>query len=211
MNIHLQQPVVRRGPAVSEAQAVVFMVHGRDQTTEYVLNLVDRIQLPDVHYVAPQAAQNSWYPVGFMKEIAENEPYLSYALDCYEQRISELVAEGIPKSKIVLLGFSQGACLTAEFAVRRPERYGGIIVYTGGVIGPDGTKWNSQGSFQNTPVFLGSSDVDEWVPEQRIHDTAAIFNKLGAQTKTVIYKGMGHEINDDEIDFARELIRNVKG
>ncbi len=210
MNIHLQQQVVTRGVPVLDAKAVVFMVHGRNQTTDYVMDLVERINLPDVHYLAPQAAENSWYPKGFMEEISENEPYLSNSLDCYEQRISELVNLGIPKSKLILLGFSQGACLTAEYVLRNPERYGGVILYTGGVIGPPLTDWNRGGFLNGTPIFLGSSDVDEWVPEHRIHETANLFEKMGANTKTVIYKGMGHLINDEEIDFARGIIRNVQ-
>ncbi|WP_404328549.1 alpha/beta hydrolase [Mesobacillus maritimus] len=210
MNIHLQQPVVTRGVPLMNAKAVVFMVHGRNQTTDYVMNLVDRLNLPDVHYVAPQAAENSWYPKGFMENLSENEPYLSNSLDCYEHRISELAELGIPKSKMILLGFSQGACLTAEYVLRNPERYGGVILYTGGIIGPLGTDWNMRGSLNGTPVFLGSSDVDEWVPEHRIHETANLFEKMGANTKTVIYKGMGHLINDAEIDFARGIIRNVQ-
>lgn len=209
MNIHLQQPIVTRGVPLSEAKAVAIMVHGRNQTTEYVLNLVDRLNLSDVHYLAPQAAGNSWYPKGFMEKLEENEPYLSDSLACYEQRMNELVNQGIPKSQIILLGFSQGACLTAEYAIRNPDRYGGIILYTGGIIGPPGTDWSTTGSFSGTPVFLGSSDVDEWVPEHRIHETASHFEKLGARTEKVIYQGMGHLINDEEIEYGREIFRQV--
>jgi len=210
MNIHLQQPVVTRGVPLRDAKAVVFMVHGRNQTTHYVMDLVERINLPDVHYVAPQAAENCWYPKGFMEEISENEPYLSDSLECYAQRISELVNLGVPKSKLILLGFSQGACLTAEYVRRNPERYGGVVLYTGGIIGPSGTNWDMGGSLNGTPVFLGSSDEDEWVPEHRIHETANLFEKMEANTKIVIYKGMGHLINDEEIDFAKDIIRNVQ-
>jgi len=210
MNIHLQELVVTRGESVADCSAVVMMVHGRNQTTDDILELVDRINLPGVHYLAPQAAGKSWYPSGFMAALEDNEPYLTYALECYHTRISELLAQGIPRTKLVLLGFSQGACLTAEYAVRNPGRYGGIVLYTGGVIGPEGTQWNQAGSFQGTPVFLGSSDTDSWVPESRVHETAHIFKQMGAETTTRIYKGMEHIINDDEVEFARRLIQQVQ-
>lgn len=145
-----------------------------------------------------------------MEELSANEPNLSYALECYHLRVAELLAQGIPKSRLVLLGFSQGACLTAEYAVRHADRYGGIVLYTGGVIGPEGTKWEYGGSFKGTPVFLGSSNVDDWIPEARVHETAAIFKRMGADTTTRIYKGMEHIVNDDEIAFARRLIQQVQ-
>lgn len=210
MNIHLKQPVVKRGAPIEEARAVVIMVHGRNQTTEYVLDLADRINLSDVHYVAPQAAENSWYPSGFMAALSDNEPHLSYALDCYHKQVSELLEQGVPKHKLVLLGFSQGACLTAEYAVRHPDKYGGIVLYTGGVIGPNGTKWNHGGSFQGTPAFLGSSDIDDWVPEPRVHETATVLKQMGADVTACIYKGMDHLVNDDEIAFARRIIQQVQ-
>ncbi|MGG2198961.1 MULTISPECIES: alpha/beta hydrolase [Paenibacillus] len=210
MNIHLQQPVVTRGVPLDKSSAVVMMMHGRNQTTNDILELADRISLPDVHYVAPQAAGNSWYPNGFMSPLNDNEPYLSFALDCYHTRISELLEQGIPVTKLVLLGFSQGACLTAEYAVRRPGRYGGIVLYTGGVIGPEGMQRNVEGSFLDTPVFLGSSDIDGWVPEQRVLETAALYKQMGADTEARIYKDMDHIVNDDEIAFARALIRQVQ-
>lgn len=210
MNSHLEQPVIRRGVPLKESRAAVIMMHGRNRTTEDILGLVDRINLPEVHYLAPQAAENSWYPSGFTAPLEENEPYLSDALDCCHARVSMLVEQGVPKSKIIWLGFSQGACLTAEYTVRHPDEYGGIVLYTGGVIGPGGTTWNKGGSFQGTPVFLGSSDIDSWVPESRVHATAAVFKQMGAKTTTEIYKGMDHLINDEEVMHARRMIERVQ-
>lgn len=210
MNIHLEQPVVTAGPPLEESTAVVLLYHGRGQTTGYVLELAERINVPDVHYVAPQAAENSWYPAGFMEERSKNEPYLQYALDSYHERVTELLAKGVAKERLILLGFSQGACLTAEYAYRNPDRYGGIILYTGGLIGPPETQWNKEGSFGGTPVFLGSSDNDSWVPESRVHTTDDVFKRMDAEITKRIYKGMGHEVNDDEIVFARKLIQKVQ-
>jgi phospholipase/carboxylesterase len=209
MNIHLKQRVITRGVTLAESSAAVMMVHGRTQTTNDILELADRIDLPGVHYLAPQAADNSWYPSGFMAPLADNEPSLSYALESYHARVSDLLKQGIPKTRLVLLGFSQGACLTAEYAVRHPGRYGGIVLFTGGVIGPVGTEWVNSGSFQGTPVFLGASDIDSWVPEPRVLETGFVFKQMGADTTTRIYKGMGHIVNDEEIEFARKMIKQV--
>lgn len=209
MNVHLEQPLYHAGVSLEKCKALVMLVHGRHQTAQYMLSLVDRINMPQVHYVALQAANNSWYPQKFMAPLEQNEPHLRFALETYHTHITQLVQQGIAKSKIVLLGFSQGACLTAEYAVRHADRYGGILLFTGGVIGPEGTRWNYEGEFKGTPIFLGCSDQDEWVPEHRVHETAEIFKRMGADTTVKIYKGMGHIINDDEIEQARNILGQV--
>lgn len=211
VNTHMEQPAITRGASLAECRAIALLVHGRNQTTSDILEIAERIALPAVHYVALQAAGNSWYPLSFMAAITDNEPYLSQALECYDARVTELLANGVPRTKLVLLGFSQGACLTAEYAVRHAaDRYGGIVLYTGGVIGPAGTQWEYGGSLQNTPVFLGSSDIDDWVPEARVRETEAVFRRMGADTTLRIYQGMDHVVNDDEIAFARWLLQRVQ-
>lgn len=209
MNPHLKEKVIRRGTPLKDSKAIVILVHGRGQTAETMFELIERMNLTDTHYILPQAADNSWYPYGFMKTLSENEPYLSYSLECYQNWLNELFEQNISPKMIVLLGFSQGACLTAEYAVRNPQRYGGIILLTGGVIGPEGTSWEKNGSFDGTPVFLGSSDVDEWVPEKRVHESADIFLEMGGNVIKRIYKGRDHVVNDDEISFARKIIQNI--
>jgi len=192
-----------------KAIAVVMVIHGRNQTTDYSIELIKRLNLPQVHCIAPQAAENSWYPNGFMAQIEENEPHLSYALESYRVRISQVLARGIDQEKLVLIGFSQGACLTAEYVYRNHGRYGGVVLFTGGLIGPKGISWDISGDLQGTPVFLGSSDVDEWVPEDRVLETAEVFKQMEAKVKTTIYKDMDHTVNDIEIEEARKIIRNV--
>lgn len=209
VNSHLSQPAAVRGAPVADCRAVVLMVHGRNQTSDDMLALADKINVGHVHYVAPQANGNSWYPYGFMEEISKNEPYVSDALACMDMRIADVVNAGVPRSNIVLLGFSQGACLLAEYAVRHPDRYGAIILYTGGLIGPAGTSWKTEGSFRKTPVFMGSSDIDSWVPEVRVLETAAIYKKMDAEVTLRIYKGMDHIVNDEEIAFAQNMIGDL--
>lgn len=208
-NVHLATPPVTRGAPLAACSAVAVMVHGRNQTVDYMWDLAERIDLPDVHYVALQAAGHSWYPSGFMADTTENEPFLGHALEAFDARIQELLASGVPRTKMVLLGFSQGACLTAEYAVRYARRYGGIVLYTGGVIGPPGTQWVFPGSFQDTPVFLGTSDPDDWVPVRRVRETEVVFRAMKAATTLRIYPGMGHVVNDEEIDWARTLLQRV--
>lgn len=184
-------------------------MHGRGHSPEIILELADRIDLPSFTYIAPTAANNSWYPSGFMDKFENNEPYLSYALEAYNQLVTDLLSKGTAREKIVLMGFSQGACLTAEYAVRHAARFGGVVIFTGGLIGPPGTHWDYEGSFEGTPVFLGSSDVDAWVPLERVQQSTVIFKKMGADVTQCIYPGMDHLVNDDEIAFARAIMERI--
>jgi predicted esterase len=146
-----------------------------------------------------------------MTEREQNEPGLSSALQVLSRLVADVLAKGIASDHLVLLGFSQGACLTAEFAVRNPRRYGGVIVYSGGLIGPPGTRWDHRGRFDGTPVFLGCSDVDAHIPQARVDESASVFERMGAAVTRRIYPGMGHLVNDDEIAFARTLLAELAG
>lgn len=185
------------------------MVHGRNAAPRNILDLVPHIDHPGFTYLAPAAAGNTWYPYSFMADMDSNQPGLASGLSVLASVVAQVQAGGIPTHRIVLLGFSQGACLTAEFAVRHADRYGGIIVYSGGLIGPAGTAWPYEGSFAGTPVFLGCSDVDGHVPKTRVDESAGVFTRMGADVTKRIYPGMGHLVNEDEIAFARTLMRGV--
>jgi predicted esterase len=206
MDPHAGLPVVEEGEPLGQGRAAVIMVHGRNAAPQNILDLVPRLDRPHLTYLAPTAANRTWYPHSFMAEIASNEPGLSSALGAVAALLARVEAAGIPRSRIVLLGFSQGACLAAEFAVRHASRLGGILIFSGGVVGPPGTEWRSPGQFAGTPVFLGCSDRDSHVPESRVRDSAAVFGRMGADVTTRIYPGMGHLVNDDEIAFAQGLL-----
>ena len=206
MQPHSGQRIVTMGAPVGQGKGVVVMVHGRGAAPENILDLVPRLDRPEFSYVAPAAANNSWYPYSFLADTANNEPWLSSALAMLKALVEDIVSNGMPRSRILLLGFSQGACLTCEFAVRNAARYGGVIAYTGGLIGPPGTTWDYNGSFDDTPVFLGSSDVDSHVPKSRVDESAAVFTRMGAAVIERIYPGMGHIVNDDEISFTQRLL-----
>jgi phospholipase/carboxylesterase len=214
---HFGQPVATAGAPLGQGRAVVIMIHGRGAGPANILSLAPEFgrslgsarDRPEVTYLAPAATNGTWYPYSFLADREMNEPYLSSALRVVGELVDHVTAAGIPKHKILLLGFSQGACLSSEFAVRNAARYGGILIYSGGVIGPAGTTWNEPGSFDGTPVFLGCSDVDAHVPKARVDESAAIFTRMGATVTKRIYPGMGHLVNEEEIEFTKKLIDEV--
>ena len=208
---HAGQPVVRAGVPLASARVAVITVHGRGAGPANILDLVPRIGHPGVCYLAPAASGGTWYPKSFLAPIPENEPGISSGISVVHALIEEVIATGIPADRVVLLGFSQGGCLTSTAAQRRPDRYGGVIVFSGGLIGPPGTVWDEEGSFRSTPVFFGCSDTDAHVPEGRVRESATVFERMGAAVTTRIYPGMGHLVNDDEASFARDLLARLAG
>jgi len=206
---HAGQPVGTAGVPLRECRGAVIMVHGRNAGPPNILDLVPRLDQPGIAYLAPAAANRAWYPYSFMAERASNEPGLSSGLSVLAHLVAQIEAAGVPKHRVMLLGFSQGACLTAEFAMRNPARFGGVIVFSGGLIGPAGTIWGQTGGFDGTPAFFGCSDVDSHVPKSRVDESAEVFSRLGAAVTKRIYPGMGHLVNDDEIEFARALLRDL--
>ena len=209
MKPHGTQPLVTAGVALEESHAAVIMVHGRGAGPENILDLRPRLNRPAFTYLAPAAAGNTWYPFSFMADTAKNEPGLSSGLQVLDDLVNSVVASGVRTDRIVLLGFSQGACLTAEFAARHATRYGGIIIFSGGLIGAPGTTWDYPGSFAGTPVFFGDSDVDAHVPKDRVDESAVVFARLGAVVDKRIYPGMGHLVCDDEIAAAQGILDQV--
>jgi predicted esterase len=206
MTLHAGQPVLAAGRPLGESHAVMVMIHGRNAGPRNILDLVPALGRPEFTYLAPAAANGTWYPYSFLADRESNEPWLSSALERLDTLVGEVLERGIRSEHVVLLGFSQGACLTSEFAVRNARRYGGIVAYSGGLIGPPGTTWETPGAFEGTPAFLGCSDVDPHIPEPRVHESAAVFERMGADVTVRIYPGMGHLVNEDELEFTRGLM-----
>jgi phospholipase/carboxylesterase len=206
---HASQPVASVGPAPAESGGVIIMIHGRNAAPANVLDLVPRLARPKWSYLAPTAANRTWYPLSFLSPVAQNEPYLSSAISAVDRLVRETMADGVPSRRIVLLGFSQGACLAAEYAVRHPRHYGGVIVFSGGLIGPPGTSWKSTLSLAGTRAFFGCSDVDAHVPKTRVDESADVFTRMGALVNKQIYPGMGHLVSQDEIVAAQALLDAV--
>jgi predicted esterase len=203
---HRDQPILTKGPAPSSARLTMILLHGRGASAEDILGLADEFQLKDVAYLAPQAAGHTWYPYSFLAPIAQNEPGITSAFGLISRLIDDLGRQQIEKSRIALLGFSQGACLSLEYAARHPARYAGVFALSGGLIGPPGTPRNYTGSFERTPVFIGCSDIDAHIPLERVRESAEVFRALNAEVDERIYPRMGHTVNDDEIEGVRETL-----
>jgi predicted esterase len=201
--------VLTAGRPIEQGEGVMIMAHGRGASPEDILGLAGALSRPDFAYLAPTAASHTWYPHTFLAETAKNEPWLSSALEVIGQLVDGVVARGVGQDQIVLLGFSQGACLSGELAVRRAGRYGGVVMLSGGLIGPPGTTWPREGSFAGTPVFLGCSDIDPHIPAARVGESATVFERMGAVVTKRLYPGMGHHVNDDEVVFIRSLMDQI--
>jgi len=197
--------MLRHGPAPASARLVVVAVHGRGASAADILSLAGEFALDDVAFVAPEAAGHTWYPYSFLAPMPDNQPYLDSALALLDRIVADL-ARQTPHARIGLLGFSQGACLSLEYAARHARRYAAVMGLSGGVIGPPGTPRGYAGSMDGTPVFLGCSDVDPHIPLERVHETAEVYRRLGAAVDERIYPRMGHLVNRDEIDAVRALL-----
>jgi phospholipase/carboxylesterase len=197
---------VTAGASLDEADAALVLVHGRGATARGILQLTDDVGQPGVVYLAPQAAGNSWYPNSFLAPLESNEPGRASGLQAVEAAVERATDAGILARRVALVGFSQGACLASEFVARRPIRYGGLAALSGGLIGEVVDQGNYAGDLERTPVFLGCSDEDPHIPEQRVHETAAVFERLNGDITKRLYPGMGHGINDDELEAVGEMV-----
>ena len=206
---HQGQPVLTTGEPLGQARAAAIMIHGRGAGARDILGLAPHLEAPGCVCLAPQASGSTWYPARFMEPIERNEPYLSSALAVVEGLVGELGTAGIPPERIVLLGFSQGACLATEFAARNARRWGGVVGLSGGLIGPEGTPRDYPGSLAGTPVFLGCDDRDFHIPKERVEETAAVFTRLGAEVTMRLYQGMGHTVSEDELVAVRALMARL--
>jgi predicted esterase len=210
MKPHDRQPLLRAGADDANARAAMIMIHGRNAGPANILDLVRVLDRSDFAYLAPGAAGGTWYPYSFMAPREQNEPGISSGLAVIESIASDLLAEGFESHQIVLLGFSQGACLTAEFSIRHPRRYGGVMVLSGGLIGPPGSSWDDVTTpLDGTPVFLGCSDRDAHIPAERVLESEVVFRRLGADVTRKLYPGMGHTVIADEIEHVQRVMDSV--
>lgn len=198
--------IITAGKKTTEAKKALIMIHGRGGSAEDILTLSNYLEVKDYALIAPQATGSTWYPYSFLMPPAQNEPWLSSALSVLKEITADVVADGISHENIYFLGFSQGACLTLEFVTRNADKYGGVVAFTGGLIGDKIYPENYTGSFANTPVFIGTSNPDPHVPVERVKASEKILQEMGADIKVNIYNNMGHTISQDEINLANELV-----
>ena len=206
---HRGQDIAVRGEPLQTAVSAMILVHQRGGSTESILSLIPHFDAPKMAFLAPQAAQNTWYPHSFLAPIPQNEPGISSGIGILRDLVTTINEAGIPSEKIALLGFSQGACLAAEFVARDAQRFGGLAVLSGGLIGPPNTPRTYEGHLHGTPIFLGCSDVDFHIPKERVDESAALFTRMGATVTKRIYPGMAHTIIADEITAVQEMINSV--
>jgi predicted esterase len=203
---HAGRPIEQKGPGPSKAAGVMVMVHGRGASADDILGLADEFEEFGLHFVAPQASDNTWYPQRFLAPIEQNEPHLSSALSVIDTILAGIAEEGVPSERVFLLGFSQGACLSLEYVARNPRRYGGVFGLSGGLIGPEGELPEHSGDLWGTPVFLGCSDVDFHIPKTRVQESSEQLRGMNAQVTERLYPGMAHTVVQDEIDIIRRII-----
>jgi predicted esterase len=206
---HLGEKILTTGRPFGEADAAMILVHGRGGTAADLLTLAGELHRPDLAYLAPEATGLSWYPYTFMTPMERNEPGLSSGLALIGHLVDLLGEEGIPPERIVLLGFSQGACLSLEYAARNARRFGGVVGLSGGLIGPPGTPRDYPGSFDGTPIFLGCSDRDPHIPLHRVQESTQVLKGMGADVTERIYPAMGHTVNEDELERVRLLVAGL--
>lgn len=203
---HAALAVLAAGTPLAEACAAVVLVHGRGASAEDILGFAGPLARPGVAFLAPQAADDSWYPQRFLAPLAANEPWLSSALRKLASVRAGIAAAGIPDERIVWLGFSQGACLASEFLARNPRRWGGLVAAVGGRIGPPGTSFDEAGDLARTPVYLGCGDPDPHIPWSRVEESAAAFTRQNAEVTLRRYPGFPHSVHPEAVSFAKRLL-----
>jgi phospholipase/carboxylesterase len=203
---HRDQPVLTLGAKLTQATAAVILLHGRGASAEDILGLATEMYDERLAYFAPQAAGHSWYPNSFLAPLEKNEPWLSSALAKVGAIVQQAVAGGVSRDRIFLCGFSQGACLSSEFVARNPTRYGGLIAFTGGLIGPPDADLHHEGDLGGMPALFSSGDPDPHVPWSRVLESAEQLTAMGAEVKTQRYPGRPHTVLPQEIKSARDLI-----
>ncbi len=204
---HQGQGLATKSVPLASATSAMIMVHGRGATAVSILDLVQYFDAPKMAFLAPQAAENRWYPYSFLAPIADNEPGISSGINVLHTLVGTINAAGIPSEKIILLGFSQGACLAAEFVARHGQRLGGLAVLSGGLIGPTDTPRTYSGNLNKMSIFLGCSDTDFHIPKERVDESAEVFTQMGATVNKQIYPEMGHTIIEDEMTAVQQIVQ----
>lgn len=206
---HQNQALETSGASIDEAQAAMILIHGRGATAAGIMGLAAEFNMPEFHYLAPQAEGHTWYPYSFMERTEKNEPGISSGLQRIHDLFEHLEENGIEREHTILLGFSQGACLATEYAARHPLKFGGVIAYSGGLIGEEVDPGAYEGELESTPVFLGCSSNDPHIPESRVDETEEVMSKLNGGVTKKIYPNMGHTICEDEIEYTRNLMKRI--
>ena len=203
---HAGQPIRTAGAAPDDADSAVVLVHGRGARADGMLQFAREFGRGGLHYAAPQARRGTWYPESFLAPVERNQPFLDSALAHVGRAVDHARSGGLPAERVLLVGFSQGACLASEFVARDPRRYAGVVLLSGGLIGAEGTEFDYAGDVAGMPFFLGVSDDDPHIPVSRAEETVEVFERFGADVRFDEYHGRGHGIFAEEVDYLRDLV-----
>ena len=206
MYTHNKNKIVSRGPSPEKGGKALVLLHGRGASASDILTLKQYLNVEDFSLFAPEAKNNSWYPYSFMAPASQNQPALDSALQLLDELVSSIMDGGIENKDIYFLGFSQGACLTLEYTTRHAQRWGGIVAFTGGLIGETINTGNYSGQFEQTPVLITTGDADPHVPLQRVEESKKILEEMKAQVTVKVYKGRPHTIMQEELNLANSLV-----
>lgn len=205
-DVHRDQPVLLGGASPAEAAGALILLHGRGGSAQDLLALARELDRPQLAWYVPEAAGRAWYPYSMLEKVEKNQSHLNSALRLLKAVMGRIEAAGVSAERVALVGFSQGACLALEFAVRNPRRYGAVVGLSGALMGPEGTPRPYSGSFDGTPAFLGCGDVDPNVPKRRVDETAEVLERLGAKVTKRIFPGLGHTIAPEEMEIVRGML-----
>lgn len=195
------------GIALTEAKSAMILIHGRGANAAGIMSLADDLGVRDrMALLAPEATGNSWYPYSFVAPMEANQPFLDSALQLIDDLVKDINSKGISSENIYFTGFSQGACLTAEYIARNAKKYGGAFIYSGGLIGKELAVVNYKGNFEGTPIVIGCSDVDAHIPLERVYQTTAQLKTMGATVDEQIYPNGPHTVFADEISRSRAIL-----
>ena len=206
---HGAQPILSAGTPLAEATGALILLHGRGGSARDILSLGAEIAPEGVALLAPEAAGHTWYPNSFLALRAQNEPYLSSALDRIATVVQAAMGAGFPSERIAICGFSQGACLATEFVGRNPQRYAGLLAFTGGLIGPLDESISLSGDLQGTPVLLSSGDPDPHVPWSRVLQSAELLTGIGASVSTERHAGRPHTVLQVEMHAGKTMLQQA--
>lgn len=197
---------IQTGLSLSESKKALILLHGRGASAESILSLTSYLDLADFSVFAPQAAQRTWYPYGFMASDQGNLSALNSSLLQVSLLFQFLIENGKAPEQIYVMGFSQGACLSLEFTARNAQKFGGVVAFTGGLIGEKLEEKKYKGDFQGTPILLSSSAHDMHVPAQRIHDSAQLLQKMGAEVSLSLFEDELHTIRPEELTWVNQRL-----
>lgn len=204
---HQRTNTLVAGKELSKAKAAMILIHGRGANAAGIMSLADDLGVRDrMALLAPEATGNSWYPYSFVAPMEANQPFLDSALQLIDDLVKDINSKGISSENIYFTGFSQGACLMAEYIARNAKKYGGAFIYSGGLIGKELAVVNYKGNFDGTPIVIGCSDVDAHIPLERVHQTTAQFKTMGATVEEQIYPNGPHTVFEDEISRSRAIL-----